>query len=300
MRRTLCVLCAVALCALPLSACSLRGGSRDAEPTAEAVFEPETTAIPESRHGEEDQSKVIGDLPTLPPAETIGPDANTETDDPQMPASEDEAEYFSIDALLSSTDGPDVDFPDAGDTPASPASDPAATEAPASNDIAIIDPATYQFSALTDTALGFTFNYPSHWVSVPGVYTVCFREPQEEGKFPARVAITVKKMVHTPDEQVLAEQLTSYMRIIHNQYDKSTFESGTPNLSDNLMGRLAMSNTYLAYSGKNEVKGYVIGTAVGRNICVFHFCAAYEDYAPLEGAMQYMLHSIQAVESTGN
>lgn len=296
MRRTLCVLCAVALCALPLSACSLRGGSRDAEPTAEAVFEPETTAIPESRHGEEDQSKVIGDLPTLPPAETIGPDANTETDDPQMPASEDEAEYFSIDALLSSTDGPDVDFPDAGDTPASPASDPAATEAPASNDVAIIDPANYQFSALTDTTLGFTFNYPTRWENLPGVFTVCFREPVESGKFPARVAVSAKKMVHTVEGSTLSNQLSKYMRTIYQMYDPNTFQPGTASTSGTFLGRPALSNTYLAYYGDIEVKGFIIGTAVEKTIYVFHFCASYEDFTAMQGIIKYMVNSVELVK----
>ncbi len=287
LKKLLCLMLLCGLCACALCGCSLFGGGDDQAPDAGQNGASEATAVPEvGGHGEEDQSAaLLAAMPTLEPLQTLGPDGAS----PEAAGDG----YFDIDVLLNQ---PADDSADAGqvqplEAPLPATDTPAATRPDASG---------FQYTALTDTSLGFTFNYPSHWVNVPGVYTVCFREPKEEGKFPARVAITVKKMVHTPDEQVLAEQLTSYMRIIHNQYDKSTFESGTPNLSDNLMGRLAMSNTYLAYSGKNEVKGFVMGTAVGRNICVFHFCAAYEDYAPLEGAMQYMLHSIQAVESTSD
>ena len=283
LKKFVCLMLVCALCACALTGCG-RSGDGGRTPDAPQSGSPETTAVPEvGGHGEQDQSAALLEaMPTLEPVQPLEAAGDG---------------YFDIDALLNQpADAQPAGSPEGQAQPLeAPLPGPEATAAATRPDTS-----GYQYTALTDTALGFTFNYPSHWVSVPGVYTVCFREPQEEGKFPARVAITVKKMVHTPDEQVLAEQLTSYMRIIHNQYDKSTFESGTPNLSDNLMGRLAMSNTYLAYSGKNEVKGYVIGTAVGRNICVFHFCAAYEDYAPLEGAMQYMLHSIQAVESTGN
>lgn len=286
LKKFLCLMLLCGLCAFVLSGCK-RSGDGGQAPDAAKPGAPEATAVPEvGAHGEEDQSAALLEaMPTLEPVEPLDGPAVTSAGDG----------YFDIDALLNQPVG---DAEATADGQAQPLEAP--LSAPEAAAVATRpDTSGYQYTALTDTSLGFTFNYPSHWVSVPGVYTVCFREPPEEGHFPARVAITVKKMVHTPDEQVLEEQLTAYMRIIHKQYDSSTFESGTPNLSDNLMGRLAMSNTYLAFSGKNEVKGYVIGTAVGRNICVFHFCAAYEDYAALEGAMQYMLHSIQAVDNNG-
>ena len=57
----------------------------------------------------------------------------------------------------------------------------------------------------------------------------------------------------------------------------------------------AYSNTYLAYSGETEVKGFVIGRAVKRVLYVFHFCAAYEDYQAMESIMRYILNSVQLV-----
>jgi hypothetical protein len=103
-------------------------------------------------------------------------------DEPEVDAVGD---YYSIDALLN--DAPDT-APDP--TPeAAPA--PAEGEGEASAPVQkAVDTSTYQYSALTDTSLGFTFNYPSHWENLPGIYTICFREKVEKGDFPARVAIT--------------------------------------------------------------------------------------------------------------
>lgn len=273
MKKLLCLMTACALCAIALAGCSRSsapGGDTQPDTTQAVDFEPQTTAVPQG-HGEEDQSLLIGD-PTAPPAERLV----------QEDASQD-GDYFSMDAL-SQGDGDAVE-------------NPKLAEIPIAQDIpGAIDPSTYQFSALIDTSLGFTFNYPAHWENLPGVYTVCFREVAEAGKFPARVAVTAKKLTHTPEGTVLRDELGSYMRTIYRQYDSSTFQTGTANTEDTFLGREAMSNTYLAYSGETEVKGFVIGCSVGKVVYVFHFCASYEDYQALENIMRYMLRSVQLVE----
>jgi hypothetical protein len=121
-----------------------------------------------------------------------------------------------------------------------------------------------------------TFNYPSNWVNVPGVFTVCYREMAEPGEFPARVAISAKRLVHSPEGTVVSDELTEFVRVIRKQYDANTFQLGTPNTEDTFMGKTALSNTYLAYSGETEVKGFVIGQSVGRVLYVFHFSASNE------------------------
>ena len=283
MKRLLCLLLCAA-CACALSACSVLRPPAQPDPTVAAEFAPQTTAMPEARHGEEDQSKLIGNDPTLPPVETVPPgDAPEAEADVKVPDSVDEAEYFSIDALLSE------------DAPAYAEGTPAAEHAGDAS-IPVIDPATFQFSALTDTTLGFTFNYPTHWENLPGVFTVCFRESVEPGDFPARVAVSAKKLVHTAEGNVLASQLSSYMRTIYQMYDAATFQPGTANESDSFMGRTALSNTYLAYYGDIEVKGFIIGCAVEKTVYVFHFCASYEDYTAMEGVMRYMKNSVELVK----
>ena len=160
-----------------------------------------------------------------------------------------------------------------------------------------IDIGAYRFSALTDTALGFTFNYPSDWENVPGTFTICFRQKGEEGSIPIRVAISRKKMVHSVEGDTLTDELTTFVRTISRYYDTSTFQLGTVNREDTFMGTHAVSSTYLAYSGSTEVKGFIIGCAIEKNIYVFHFSASYSDYAAMDSIMRYMCNSVRLVES---
>ena len=278
MKKLLSLTLVFALCACVLSGCKKSVPSAEEAPEAQFAPEPVSTEVPdEGYHGEEDQSAALADMPTLePPVPLEGADDGGESD------------YFSIDAMLN--DGAE----DGGDAPA-------ATEMPAPavnpNAVKAIDPSVYQYSALTDTTLGFTFNYPSHWENVPGVYTVCFRERVEPDDFPARVAITAKTLVHSPDETVITEELTEYLRMVHKQYEAATFQAGVPSTEERFLGKPALSNTYLAYAGEHEVKGYIIGTAVGRTMYVFHFCATYEDYGAMESIMRYMVKSAEIVEN---
>jgi hypothetical protein len=160
----------------------------------------------------------------------------------------------------------------------------------------VIDPNMLSYTALNDPDMKLTFNYPSNWVNVPGIFTVCFREQVEPGEFPARVAISAKRLVHSPEGTVLTDELTDFVRVIRKQYDANTFQLGTLNAEDTFMGKQAYSNTYLAYSGETEVKGFVIGQSVGRVLYVFHFCASYDDYTAMERVMRYMLNSVQIIQ----
>lgn len=283
MKKLLCLTLACALCALLLSGCGKSAKTVEEAPEGGAeAFAPTITETPdEGYHGEQDQSAALEAMPTLEPVVPL--------DD----ASAGEEDYFSIDSML---DGVDDDaaapVPESDPTEDGEAQNPAPQPA--------VDTSTYQFSALTDTSLGFTFNYPSHWENLPGVYTICFREKVEESDFPARVAITAKTLVHTPDELALTEQLTSYLRLVHKQYDAATFQAGTPNTEERFLGKPAMSNTYLAYSGNHEVKGYIIGASVGKTVYVFHFCATYEDYGAMESMMRYMVKSCELVDPDRN
>lgn len=277
----MCALLVCALCCLTLTGCGKKSAAPDdgGEPaSAPAEISSEETPVPEEgSHGEEDQSQALADMPTLAPVETVAGEVEGDSGD-------DSGDYFSVDDLINQTQADEFDTYDEAAHPQPNA------------DIEVIDPSTVSFSALTDTTMGFTFNYPSSWVNVPGVYTVCYREMVEPGDFPARVAITGKKLVHSPEGTVITDELTAFVRTIYKQYDANTFQLGTSNSEDTFMGRQAYSNTYLAYSGETEVKGFVIGTNVGKALYVFHFCASYEDYAAMEKLMRYMLKSVELVE----
>ena len=290
MKKLLSLALVIALCAVALCGCKKSAEAPEETPQEEQFLPgaPEVTETPdEGYHGEEDQSAALEQMPTLAPVEPAD----------NVPASEDD-EYFSLSGVKEGS-GEDAAEPEPEQTPQGEA--PAEGEAPADGEASptsrpVVDTSTYQFSALTDTSLGFTFNYPSHWENMPGIYTICFREKVEAGDFPARVAITAKRLVHTPDDEVMVEQLSEYMRLVRKQYDPHTFQAGTVNGEETFLGKRAMSNTYLAYSGENEVKGFIIGAAVGRVVFVFHFCATYDDYAAMESMMRYMVKSCEIVD----
>lgn len=283
MKKLLSLILALALCACMLSACRSRSTAGE-KPEGEQSAPAAATEVPEEgAHGEEDQSAALEAMPTLEPVERIDDESGAGTDD-----------YFSIDAMLEGVDtgttsdaAQDVSSTEAGDGNA---------ESAAQQPVTVLDASTYQYSALTDTSLGFTFNYPSHWENLPGVFSICFREKVEPDDYPARVSITAKRLVHTPDDQALREELTSFVRVIHKQYDAATFQAGTPRTDERFLGQPALSNTYLAYSGEHEVKGYILGTSVGRTMYVFHFSATYEDYAAMENLMHYMANSAEIVD----
>ena len=265
----------LAMLAGALTGCS-RLRNRDGDAPTEAPTElPEATSEVGS-HGETDQSAALEVMPTLEPAQTLPADVDGGFVVP------DEDAYEAHD---DSPEGLDTGF---SNLPADPGPTVAA--------VPTLDTSTYQFSALMDTSLGFTFNYPSHWENVPGIFTVCFRESVEEGDFPARVAVSVKKLAHRPEEDDIADQLSSFVRTIYRQYDADTFVSGTANLQDVFLGTTAFSNTYLAFSGENEVKGFIIGCAIKNTMYVFHFCAEYDDYVAMESMMRYMINSVRLLE----
>ena len=294
MKKLLCALLICALCLCGLAACGRKpspdsSGRTQADPAAN----PEVTPVPEQGdHGEEDQSHILANMPTLAPAQPVdgaGDDDyvdDDEDDEDDDEDDEDDEDYYSMKALLDPSDGSEAQD-DAQEAA------PQDTPKPGGN---VIDPNTLSYVALNDPDMKLTFNYPSNWINVPGVFTVCYREMAEPGEFPARVAISAKRLVHSPEGTVVSDELTEFVRVIRKQYDSNTFQLGTPNSEDTFMGKPALSNTYLAYSGETEVKGFIIGQSVGRVLYVFHFSASYDDYTAMERVMRYMLNSVQIIQ----
>ncbi len=283
MKKLMCALLVCVLCACALTGCGRKAPVSDDAPAAESkpTAEPGETPVPdEGSHGEEDQSKVLEEMPTVPPAVSLeGGDTPADAGDRSSD------DYFSVDDLLNQ---PSQEFETYDEAEAQEAHD--------QTGVSVIDPNTYSFSAMPDTTLGFTFNYPTGWQSIPGIYTICYREPVESGDYPARVSVSAKKLVHTPEGSAVMDELTAFVRAIYKQYDAKTFQLGTARSDDTFMGKKAYSNTYLAYSGETEVKGFIIGRAVGKVMYVFHFNASYEDYTAMESLMRYMVKSVQLVE----
>ena len=196
-----------------------------------------------------------------------------------------------MDVPVDATAEPAADVPDESIVPESTdAPAEAATESPAAQ--ATAAPYAYTLTALTDSTFGFVCAYPSGWKNLPGKYTVCFREEVSGDDFPARMAVTRKRLAHAPKFSRLLTQFQEYAETVRAQYDSKTFEYGDLNSSAAFLGQPAYEITYLAYSGDVEVKGYMICTNVDKYVYVFHFCAPYDDYAAMEPMMRQLRDSV--------
>lgn len=181
---------------------------------------------------------------------------------------------------------------------------PAVTEEPA-NETVIMPFATAtpqpnvtvnSYSEVTVDELGFKFSHPSDWNNIPGRSTVCYVQPLANGTvYPARVAVTMKKLAHKCSSSEAQKELVEYIKMLMGQYDQATFKvNKTLDENTKFMGNKAMSTTYLAYDGEQEIQGYVILTHFERYLFCFHFLCAYEDYEAFQPAMIRMRDSVQA------
>lgn len=246
-----------------LSGCS-NGSAPDAAEQA-ANFLPESTAVPAGA--------------------TAAPFADL---DPELPDTVD----IPLDSVVDATVAPEEDAAEAEPDAAEAAPDPV-VEAQPTVASAYAD---YNYAMLTDTSFGFVYSYPTTWKNLPGKYTVCFQEQPTDGDFPARVAVTSKKLAHKPDSDTTVKQFQAYAKEIYSQYDPSTFEFSALNSNATFMGKQAYSITYLAYSGDIEIKGYMCCCAIDYTLYVFHFCSSYDDYEAMGSVMTRMRDSVTRVK----
>ena len=290
MKRLLCLMLALALMSLVLTGCRKKADEEPAEETASGG--PGYTATDGSQYMPSGENSVPDPLATLTPqqlaAVQVGTPDDTLSGEGAPPP---EGGTVAAEDLFAPIDMGGA----APETVVNPTAEAPAVYA--DQTVQAVNPMSYTYAAVMDDTLDYTFNYPIQWEHVPGIYTVCYREKVEQGDFPARVSVCRKKLVHTPDELMLNEQLTSYLKMVAEHYDEKTFQTGTPEKDIRFMGhKLALANTYLAYWGDIEVKGYVVGVAYNRTLYVLHFCATYADYAALDSVRQYIVNSCQLKE----
>lgn len=280
MKRYICILLICALSAAMLSGCDRAASNTPTdEPAQEVVnFAPETTAV------------ASVESPVEAPVES---DDTLQAAADQQPATDDQPVVQDSAATAEPVQEPTPEAQSA-DTPAQPAGDQPLAATPQPN--ARIN----GYSEVSNTGLGFRYNYPTGWNNIPGRSTVCYVQPLEEGTvYPARVAVTMKKLAHKPKDEVIKEELVSYLKFLMSQYDEKTFEvDDALNTSGKFMGEDSMSTTYLAYDGDQEIKGYVVITAIEKYLFCYHFLCAYQDYGAFESAMHTMRDSVKAEKLT--
>lgn len=269
MKRHICILLAVLLALTALSGCDRKSATPEATEVPAADFAPEGTALPGALvQAAESQATAPESVPEA-----------TQQAAADQPAVQDVPSQEPSAATQTPTDAP--------------AQQPFATSTPQPN------ASISGYSEVVGTGLGFRFNYPNGWNNIPGRSTVCYVQPMEEGTvYPARVAVTMKRLAHKCNADSTNEhktELADYLKTLMTQYDEKTFQINM-NLDEStkFMGNSAISTTYLAYDGDQEIQGYVILTYFERYLFVYHFLCAYEDYAAFEPAMRHMRDSVQA------
>lgn len=283
--------------------------------SASADFEPEATAITsqsnpgvgmqQSGSGNGGSGESLAALMNLGPLTTAEPDGySTEAAVPEPEAMAVETEVMP--EVEDATSEPASVVELTAEPTAEPTEEPAAT--PTSEPVAAqpFVTATPQpnttisgYSEITGTGLGFKFSYPNGWQNIPGRSTICYVQPMENGTvYPARVAVTTKKLAHKCTEEKAQTELAEYIKLLMSQYDERTFEVAKDLDTDTrFMGSKAISTTYLAYDGDQEIQGYVILTWFEKYVFCYHFLCAYEDYAAFEPAIRHMRDSVQPVQS---
>ena len=259
------------------SGCSIKKDAEVSTDQQAGNFAPETTAVASG-----------GMMQAIEEAEAVEPQATYKIID----------EAFEMDVP--------VDAPAAEVTPEpTPEPAPQVTDAPASGEQVAYATATPQpnasigsFAEIGGTGLGVKFSYPGNWKNIPGRSTICYVQPMEEGTvYPARVAVSMKKLAHKCDAEDLQQEMVLLFNVIGSQYDASTFEINTNvDMNTRFMGNAAYSTTYLAYDGDQEIKGYVIMTAFEKYVFSFHFQCAYTDFEAFGPSIKLMRDSVTLVQ----
>lgn len=279
MKRLFCILLLVALLLPTLSACDRKPAESPAATQATGGnFAPETTAVTSGGLTQAaDQLNDVTEAPTQAPVSDQAAPAD-------QPMAQDEAVSQAPEVTPETT-------PEPAETTAAP--QPFTTATPQPNT------SISSYSEVAASGLGFRFSYPSNWTNIPGRSTVCYVQPKENGTvYPARVTVTMKRLAHKcnanePNED--RSELADYVKNLMTQYNEKTFKVDTAlDEGTKFMGNKAISTTYLAYDGDQEIQGYVILTYFERYLFVYHFLCAYEDYAAFEPAMRHMRDSVQA------
>lgn len=266
MKKTLCLLLACLLLVCTLGACSKTAPETADEPQTNN-FAPETTAV---SGGLTQAVEEVQDAQAAPTDESSTYAGNEPASDL---SADSDAQQTAVDATLA------------------PSESAAPTAQPVNNSHTSID----GYTTIGNVGLGFSFSYPINWNNLPGRSTVCYVQPiSSDIVYPARVAVTMKKLSHRCTDAKLKTQFASYFTYISSQYDEETFEANMSlNGKTQFMGNKALSTTYLAYDGDQEIMGYAICTYFERYVFVFHFLCAYEDYEGFKPAMEFMRDSVK-------
>lgn len=299
LKRLLCILLVLVLAGFALSGCDRRSETaEDAEGLEEGNFAPETTGVGGLTQAVEDQSAEgagkYSDSSIDAAAYSQEDDGLPQDSQEDVPDSDGVFGDGEFNDIEDSEEGQDGAEASAGTQSASDDDDmPFASPTPQPNT------SVSRYAEISAPGLGFRFSYPSDWTNIPGRSTVCYVQPLDNGTvYPARVAVTMKRLPHSTNFQEVQTELAEYIKLLRTQYSAATFKVDMElDTSTKFMGKSSIGTTYLAYDGGQEIKGYVVATYFERYMYVFHFLCAYNDYTSFEATIRYMRDSVQIDKS---
>lgn len=132
----------------------------------------------------------------------------------------------------------------------------APVETPAPTPIPVVDINSYTYSKANDPELDLSFKYPSHWIGVPGTYTLSFEEPVEEGEIPSRVSVTTKDYEGEATKSMVQQEAKDFSSVISTtcaKYDRDHVGTDVQ-----LLGHAAYSFQYTGEIDGQDIRGCAI------------------------------------------
>jgi hypothetical protein len=153
--------------------------------------------------------------------------------------------------------------------------------------------ADYRYQKVSNSTLKVSFEYPSHWINVPGSITICYVQPVNAGEAPARVAISVKKTSKTLNPDGLKNELEKLIDAVSGGF--VNFRHGTVSKKLKLAGSSAYSVAYDAELNGKAVKGIIIVAAKNakNRLMALHFYAPADQYKDFDPVLKQIMDSIK-------
>ena len=183
----------------------------------------------------------------------------------------------------------------AGTTQPEPTLEPTPTPAPTPEPtpVPVVEIKDYQYQKVSNQALGISFDYPSHWLNMPGSITISYVQPVEPGEVAARVAVSIKKNKKNLDSDGIRKELDKLVDKLSGSFEN--FRHGSVSKKVKLIGSNAYSVFYEAEKDGTPVKGFVIVTLKNskNRLLALHFYAPTDKYADFTPVLKQIMGSIK-------
>lgn len=170
---------------------------------------------------------------------------------------------------------------------------PTPVPTPSPTPVPVVEVQDYKYQKVSNQALDISFDFPSHWVNVPGNITICYVQPVNAGETAARIAVSVKKTNKNLDPEGIKKELNKLIDKISESF--VNFRHGAISKKVKLIGGNAYSVVYEAELQGETVKGFVIVTyrSSKKRLVALHFYAPSDRYSEYQPVLKQVMGSIK-------